>query len=55
MAIPGAVQLLTGGPASRACSSVSNRTIEKPRPSAGSNHYPAMRPGIERTIDIVNE
>jgi hypothetical protein len=37
MLIPGAAQLVTGGAASRACSSVSNRTIEKPWPSTGSS------------------
>jgi hypothetical protein len=30
MLTPGASQVVTGGTASRACSSVSNRTIEKP-------------------------
>src|SRR6266540_984534 len=37
MVTPGAAQLLTGGAVSRACSSVSNSTIEKPCPSAGSS------------------
>jgi transposase len=37
IAIPGAAQLVTGGAASRACSSVSNSTIEKPRSSDGSS------------------
>jgi hypothetical protein len=49
IATPGADQVVTGGMALRACSSVSNSTNPKPWRSTGSIQYPATKPNAVRT------
>ena len=49
IATPGADQVVTGGMALRACSSVSNNTNPKPSRSTGSIQYPATKPNAVRT------